>query len=91
MKPRWLSLPIAAFTVLGWLGLATLWRGSQFDQFAVVAVLWLTYPSAYFVFQYVNRYRGVFDWSIALAMGVFLMSALGAGARRMDSHHRVIA
>lgn len=80
-EPRWLSLPIAACTILGLLGLVALWRSAQFDQFAVIGVFWVTYPSVYFVFQYVNRYRGVFDWSIALLMGVFLISVLDRAAR----------
>ena len=75
-EPRWLSLLIASSTILGLLGLLALWRSARFDQFAVIGVFWLTYPSIYFVFQYVNRYRGVFDWSIALMMGVFLISVL---------------
>jgi hypothetical protein len=89
-EPRWLSLPISAFTILGLLGLIALWRAAEFDPLAVIAVLWLTYPSVYFVFQYVNRYRGVFDWSIALVMGVFLISVLDWAAGRdpgLDQSH----
>ena len=83
--PPWLRLPIAAFTILGLLGLRTLWRSSRVDQLAVIAILWLTYPTVYFVFMYVNRYRGVFDWSVALCMGVFLISALDRTRERMGA------
>ncbi len=81
-EPRWLALCIAVSAVLGLLGLGALWHASKFDQAVVIGILWLTYPSVYFLFQYANRYRGVFDWSIALSMGFFLMSVLDASAAR---------
>jgi len=59
--------------------LAGLWRlhrnGGTLPA-RVLAIAWLTYPTVYYFFQYVNRYRAVIDWSFTLMAAYWIYGTL---------------
>jgi hypothetical protein len=65
-NPRWLCPIFTGITLLAWAGLWRLYRGGATLPAQVVAIAWISYPTVYYFFQYVNRYRVALDWTITL-------------------------
>lgn len=59
----------AVFTILAWAGFAILWRRGN-RAWAIIAVIWLTYPLMYYMIQWSSRYRLPIDWTLILCASV---------------------
>jgi 4-amino-4-deoxy-L-arabinose transferase-like glycosyltransferase len=79
-EPAWIFLIFSATSFLGLAGLWHLNRNGGALPARVLAIAWLTYPTVYYFFQYVNRYRAVIDWSFTLMAAYWVYETLQPAA-----------
>jgi hypothetical protein len=65
------SAALVIFGLMAFAGLRILYRDSA-PAFAIVAVVWGTYPLVYYIIQWSSRYRQPIDWSLILCASVFV-------------------
>ena len=63
------TVVLAGFTALAFAGLAILWRTGP-GAFAIVSIVWLSYPAMYYLIQWSSRYRLPIDWTLLLCAAV---------------------
>ena len=74
--PGGLTFVFTATTFLAWAGLWRMFRNGATVTAQVLLISWVTFPTVYYFFQYVNRYRVVIDWSFTLIAAYFIHEAV---------------
>lgn len=76
------QIGLAVVTLAAWVGFGFA-RARSGEMFAMVCIIWLTYPLAYYVVQWSSRYRVPIDWTLILCVSIAICHSVRPLRRRV--------